>query len=59
MLNDSGYLKDVTRRRVEAATKECDYVPSSLGKSLHFQRTDAIGLLVTPIEAVREPIRSV
>ena len=31
VLNDSGYVKDETRRRVEAAIKELNYVPSSLG----------------------------
>jgi LacI family transcriptional regulator len=49
VLNDNGYVKAETRQRVEAAIAELHYVPSSLGKSLRFQRTDTIGLLIADI----------
>jgi len=49
VLNNNGYVKDETRRRVEAAIRDLNYVPSSLGKSLRFQRTDTIGLLIADI----------
>ena len=49
VLNNNGYVKAETRKRVEAAIAELHYIPSSLGKSLRFKRTDTIGLLIADI----------
>ncbi len=49
VLNKNGYVKAETRQRVEAAIADLNYVPSSLGKSLRFKRTDTIGLLIADI----------
>ncbi len=49
VLNNNGYVKAETRQRVEAAIADLHYVPSSLGKSLRYQRTDTIGLLIADI----------
>lgn len=49
VLNNNGYVKAETRQRVEAAIADLHYVPSSLGQSLRFSRTDTIGLLIADI----------
>ena len=49
VLNNNGYVKAETRRRVEAAIADLNYVPSSLGRSLRFKRTDTIGLIIADI----------
>lgn len=49
VLNNNGYVKAETRQRVEAAIADLHYVPSSLGKSLRYQRTDTLGLLIADI----------
>lgn len=49
VLNDSGYVSDETRRRVEAVAEELNYVPNRLSQSLRHQRTNTIALVLSDI----------
>ena len=49
VINNSGYVSDETRRRVEEAIDELGYVPNMLGPSLRFNRTNTLALLVSDI----------
>lgn len=49
VINDSGYVSQKTRERVEAAIKELGYVPNMLGPSLRFQQTMTLAVVVTDI----------
>ena len=49
VINNSGYVKDETRIRVEKAIKELNYVPNLLGQSLRFKETMTIGLVISDI----------
>jgi LacI family transcriptional regulator len=49
VINSSGYVSEETRRRVQRAIKELDYVPNVLARGLRSRRTDTLGLLVTDI----------
>ena len=46
MLNDSGYVSDETRSRIEAAMKTLDYTPNELARNLYHKRTGIIAVLV-------------
>lgn len=49
VLNNSGYVSQKTRQRVEAAAKELDYVPNSLASSLRSNRTHILAMLLADI----------
>lgn len=49
VLNNSGYVSQDARTRVEAAVSELGYVPNTLGLSLRFKRTRTIALVLTDI----------
>jgi LacI family transcriptional regulator len=49
VINDSGYISQDTRERVEAAILELGYVPNALARGLRFKQTRTIGLIVTDI----------
>jgi len=49
VINNSGYVSEETRARVEAAIAELQYVPNSLARSLRFKRTDTLALVLTDI----------
>lgn len=49
VINDSGYVKNETRARVEAAIAELNYVPNLLGQGLRFKQTNTIGLIIPDI----------
>jgi LacI family transcriptional regulator len=49
VINNSGYVKDSTRSRVERAIKELNYVPNLLGQSLRFNKTHTVGLIISDI----------
>jgi len=49
VINNSGYISDETRAKVEAAIHELQYVPNSLSRSLRFKRTNTISLLLSDI----------
>lgn len=48
-INNSGYVKDETRARVEAAIDELGYVPNILGLSLRSKKTMTIAAVITDI----------
>ena len=49
VINDSNYVSEATRGRVEAAIKELGYVPNMLGPSLRFKQTMTLALVLTDI----------
>jgi LacI family transcriptional regulator len=49
VINNSGYISDATRRRVEAIIKEIGYVPNTLARGLRSKRTNTLALIVTDI----------
>ena len=49
VINNSGYVSEETRRRVEAAVVELGYVPSGPARSLRLKRTNSIALVLTDI----------
>jgi LacI family transcriptional regulator len=49
VINDSGYVSDKTRAKVEAAIMELGYVPNMLGPSLRFNQTKTVALIITDI----------
>lgn len=49
VINDSGYVSEKTRQRVEQAIRELGYVPNSIARSLKQKQTFSIGLIVTDI----------
>lgn len=49
VINNSGYVSDATRTKVEAAIAELGYVPNMLGPSLRFNQTNTLALILTDI----------
>ena len=49
VINDSGYVSQGTRARVEAAIVELGYVPNTLARSLRSRRTNTLALVLTDI----------
>lgn len=49
VINNSDYVKQETRERVEAAIVQLDYVPNRLGQSLRFKKTKTIALQMTEL----------
>lgn len=49
VINNSGYVSDATRAKVEAAIEELGYIPNMLGPSLRFRQTNTIALIVVDI----------
>lgn len=49
VINNDGYFSEETRRKVEAAVLELDYIPNSLGPSLRSKRTQTLALVLTDI----------
>lgn len=49
VINDSGYVSQETRERVEAAIAELGYMPNMLARSLRSKRTNTLALVVTDI----------
>lgn len=49
VINNSGYVKDETRERVEAAIAELHYVPNMLSRSLRVKESRTIGLVISDI----------
>lgn len=46
MLNDSGYVAEETRKKIEIAMKELNYTPNELARNLYHKRTRIIAVLV-------------
>lgn len=49
VINNSGYISQETRERVEKAIVELGYVPNALARYLRFKRTKTIALILTDI----------
>jgi len=49
VITNRGYVSAETRRRVEAAIQELNYIPNALGPSLHFKRTQTLALVLPDI----------
>jgi LacI family transcriptional regulator, galactose operon repressor len=49
VINDSGYVREETRERVESAIAELGYVPNSLARGLRIKQTKTIGLILTDV----------
>ncbi len=49
VINDSDYVSQETRERVEAVVEELGYVPNMLGPSLRFKQTMTLALVMTDI----------
>ncbi len=49
VINNSGYISEGTRKRVEDVIKEIGYVPNTLARGLRSKRTNALALVVTDI----------
>lgn len=49
VINNSGYINDKTRKKVEAAIDKLGYVPNILARSLKSKRTNTLALVFTDI----------
>lgn len=49
VLNDSGYVKEETKKRIETVIKELNYTPSAIARSLSKNETNTIGVIVPDI----------
>ncbi len=49
VINNSGYVSDKTRAKIELAIEELGYVPNMLGPSLRFKQTNTLALVLTDI----------
>jgi LacI family transcriptional regulator len=49
VINNSGYINQKTRERVEQAIAELGYVPNALARSLRFKQTNTLALVLTDI----------
>jgi LacI family transcriptional regulator len=49
VINNSGYISQKTRERVEAAVEELGYIPNTLARGLRSKRTKTLALIVTDI----------
>ena len=49
VINNSGYISQETRMRVEEAVKELGYVPNTLARGLRSKQTKTLALVVTDI----------
>lgn len=49
VLNDSGYVKEETRIRVQKVIRELNYTPSAIARSLSKNKTNTIGVIVPDI----------
>lgn len=49
VINDSGYVSERTRKRVEAAIQELRYMPNKVARCLRMRRTNTVALVLTDI----------
>lgn len=49
VINNSGYISQETRERVEQAIADLGYVPNALARSLRFKQTKTLALILTDI----------
>ena len=46
--NNKGYVSDETRKKIEKAMKELNYIPSELGRNLKMQKSGITGCEKSP-----------
>ena len=49
VINNSGYVSEKTRARVEVAVADLGYVPNVLARSLRSKRTNTLALILTDV----------
>ncbi|MDF2569636.1 MAG: transcriptional regulator, LacI family [Sporomusa sp.] len=49
VLNQKGYVSEISRKKVEAAMQELSYIPSEMARNLSLSRTNIIGIIVPEI----------
>ncbi|MFZ2862926.1 MAG: LacI family DNA-binding transcriptional regulator, partial [Trichococcus flocculiformis] len=49
VLNSSGSVKESTRRKVEAAMKELNYIPNAYARGLKMNKTNTVALIIPTI----------
>lgn len=49
VINESGYVKEETKRKVLEAIEEADYVPNAIARSLSIRDSSSIGVIVPDI----------
>jgi LacI family transcriptional regulator len=49
VINNSGYVSEATRQKVEAAAGQLGYVPNTLSQSLRWKQTGMLALLLTDV----------
>jgi LacI family transcriptional regulator len=49
VINNSGYVSETTRAKVEEAIDELGYIPNMLGPSLRFRQTNTLALVLSDI----------
>ena len=49
VLNNSGAVKESTRRKVEAAMKELNYIPNAYARGLKMNKTNTVALIIPTI----------
>jgi LacI family transcriptional regulator len=49
VINRTGYIRDETRQRVEAAIEELGYLPNAVAKSFRWKQTGILALILTDI----------
>ena len=50
VLNNTGYVSEKTREKVEKAMKELDYMPNELARNLYRNKTNIIGIIIPHID---------
>ncbi|MFV0364808.1 MAG: LacI family DNA-binding transcriptional regulator [Suipraeoptans sp.] len=48
-VNNTGYVADETRKKIDKAMKELNYIPNELARNLYHSRTGIVGILVPTI----------
>ena len=49
VLNNRGYISEMTRKKVYAAMKDLDYQPNEIARSLYRKKSNIIGLIIPAV----------
>ena len=49
VLNNNGHVSDKTRKKVETAMQELNYIPNELARNLYHSKTNIVGLILPDI----------
>lgn len=50
MINQSGYVKETTRKKIEHVIKQHNYVPNAVARSLSISDTSSVGVIIADVE---------